>query len=163
MKSNEEKEKFEELEKEKLEEEQKKNALNVQKVALKATEPEDETKAGEKKTTVHSDDMKFILESYKKKYSTNPGYNEPKLTKGEVELSFSSDVESKKFFTEAAENGNRFIVCDEKKNVIAYSNGDGKVYNPDGVEYGKEETMSSKSPGVNIDKFEMPSSSSLHP
>lgn len=79
-----------------------------------------------------------ILEDYKKLYSKESWYKEPEVRGDTTHLTFSSVEAAAEFFTEQAKKERAFLVVDVMtKKVLAYSNGDGKLYNGNGSEYTK--------------------------
>ncbi|MDF1677280.1 MAG: hypothetical protein P1U32_01120 [Legionellaceae bacterium] len=62
-----------------------------------------------------------------------PGYEEPKKDKdGNVMFTFPTEEDAVNFFAGRAEKGESFEVYKPPKNeLVAYSNGDGKLYRPD--------------------------------
>ena len=89
-----------------------------------------------KKVGVESEDSKLILEDYKRKYGEESWYKEPEEKDGKTTLTFPSEEEVGIFFGEQAKANRSFILVDhETKKVIAYSNGDGTLYNGNGSVY----------------------------
>ena len=77
-----------------------------------------------------------IINDYKAQYSGKEWYKEPEVKDGKTYLTFPSEEEIGKFFTGQAEKERPFTLIDAQTNkVLAYSNGDGKLYNGSGKEY----------------------------
>ncbi|RUR21738.1 type IV secretion protein Dot [Legionella qingyii] len=113
------------------------------------------TKKGSmKKVGVEGDDLKLIIEDYKRKYGEQSWYKEPEEKDGKVTLTFPSQEEVGIFFEAQARENRSFIIVDNKTNeVIAYSNGDGNLYNGNGSVYEGGEFQSSNQ---SISDFTMP-------
>lgn len=119
-----------------------------------------------KSTSIQSEQTEALLEAYKKHcgeewFKDNP----PKKDKeGRLNLSFKSDEDMADFFKKQADLGKSFIMIDDKTNkVIAFSNGDGKLYRP-GKEGPQEITGKSIMPKdgemkdlPELDNFKIPS------
>ncbi len=79
---------------------------------------------------VESKDLDPIVEDYIKQFGKQSWYRKPETTDGRTNLTFPSQEEAGNFFKAQAEKNRSFIIVDDKTNkVIAYSNGDGKLYN----------------------------------
>ncbi|STY29168.1 Dot/Icm secretion system substrate [Legionella wadsworthii] len=131
---------------------------------------EKEQAARMKKTmSIKSDQIESLIEAFKKHcdekwLSDNP----PKKNKdGGLDLSFKSEENMADFFKQQASSGRNFIMVDEKtQQVIAFSNGDGKLYRP-GKDGPQEITGNSITPKEGemkdlptLDNFKMPSKES---
>ncbi|MCW8444530.1 type IV secretion protein Dot [Fluoribacter gormanii] len=99
-------------------------------------EQELKKKGSMKKVGVEGEDLKLIIEDYKRKYGEQSWYKEPEEQDGKVTLTFPSEEEVGIFFEGQARDNRSFIIVDNKTNeVIAYSNGDGNLYNGNGSVY----------------------------
>ncbi|KTD75626.1 hypothetical protein [Legionella waltersii] len=79
---------------------------------------------------VKSKQIGSIVDDYKEKYSKESWYKEPQIEEGKTNLVFPSDEEVGNFFKDQAQNHKCFIIIDGATNkVLAYSNGDGVLYN----------------------------------
>ena len=77
-----------------------------------------------------------IIEDYKKAYSKESWYKEPEVDGNRTTLSFPSQETMAEFFNNQAQQERPFMVVDKASNkVLAYSNGDGKLYNGNGSAY----------------------------
>lgn len=106
------------------------------------------TEAFEKKShtknvdVVSNDDLDPVLQAYKEKYSKEKWYQEPETKDGKTSLAFPSEEDAAQFFREQAEAGHSFVVIDGKTNqVMAYSDGDGKLYHSNGNEFQSDELL----------------------
>ncbi|KGP63946.1 type IV secretion protein Dot [Legionella norrlandica] len=107
-----------------------------------------------KEVEVRSEDLDPIIEDYKKLYSKESWYKEPEIKDGKTHLSFPSQEAASNFFKDQAEKNRSFIVVDGATNkVLAYSNGDGKLYNGNGSVYQGGEFQASKE---DFSHFKMP-------
>ncbi|KTD72572.1 hypothetical protein [Legionella tucsonensis] len=119
-----------------------------------------------KSTSIQSEQTEALLEAYKKHcgekwFKDNPPQKDKE---GRLNLSFKSDEDMADFFKKQADLGKSFIMIDDKTNkVIAFSNGDGKLYRP-GKEGPQEITGKSIMPKESemkdlpgLDNFKMPS------
>ncbi|MBN9226648.1 MULTISPECIES: hypothetical protein [Legionella] len=100
--------------------------------ALQASE-EEEAQRKKKSIGIQSEQVEALLAAYKKHCGEQWFKDNPpeKGEDGRLKLTFKSDEDMTDFFKKQAESGNSFIMVDEKTNkVIAYSNGDGKLYKP---------------------------------
>lgn len=100
--------------------------------ALQVLEKEESARK-KKSTSVQSEQTEALLEAYKKHCGEEWFKNNPpqKNDEGRLNLSFKSDEDMADFFKKQADSGKSFIMIDEKTNkVIAFSNGDGKLYRP---------------------------------
>jgi hypothetical protein len=76
-----------------------------------------------------------IVDALKARYSALESYVEPKIEGDLVTYTFPSSTEMASFFMQAAQKEPPFVVFDlVTKKVTSYSNGDGKLYHPDGRE-----------------------------
>ncbi|QLZ68879.1 hypothetical protein FOLKNPGA_01659 [Legionella sp. PC1000] len=119
-----------------------------------------------KSTSIQSEQTEALLEAYKKHcgekwFKDNPPQKDEE---GRLNLSFKSDEDMAAFFKEQADLGKSFIMIDEKTNkVIAFSNGDGKLYRPgkDGPQEITDKSITPKESEMSdlpeLDKFKMPS------
>lgn len=104
--------------------------------------------------TLKSDDFHSILQDHKKRYGKESWYQEPKEEKGGIALAFPSEEAAGNFCKDQAEKNRSFMLIDPKTNkVLAYSNGDGKLYNGDGSVY---QSGSFKASQHGIESFIMP-------
>lgn len=84
-------------------------------------------------------DLELIIEAYNKKYSNLPPYSNDnpnfkphdESKNGITTLFFESEAEAVDFAIEQAALGRMFEIMDDKMCVLAYSNGDGKLYHAD--------------------------------
>ncbi|QMT59410.1 type IV secretion protein Dot [Legionella sp. PC997] len=121
---------------------------------MSSQQMEEELKKGfMKKIGVESEDSKLILEDYKRKYSEQSWYKEPEEKNGKLTLSFPSEEEVGVFFGAQAKANRSFILVNEKNEVLAYSNGDGTLYNGNGSVYEGGKFQSSNQP---LSDFVMP-------
>lgn len=105
------------------------NSEEMQKLLDKKIEPK--TINVEQASNVNS-----MVEDYRKKYSKEKWYKEPVVEGNKTKLTFPSQEEAANFMLDQAKKGQDFIVVDGKtQKVIAYSNGDGHLYNGDGKEF----------------------------
>ncbi|PWY57680.1 hypothetical protein DGG96_00875 [Legionella qingyii] len=83
---------------------------------------------------IQSENTDELLKAFDKKLGSDDWYkqNPPKKDKdGNLSMTFKSDKDMTEFFQDHAKEGNSFLMVDEKTNkVIAFSNGDGKLYKP---------------------------------
>ncbi|MBI2785890.1 MAG: hypothetical protein HYX60_06140 [Legionella longbeachae] len=110
-------------------------------------------------TTIQSDSNDKISKKYQEKFKNDSWYkdNPPKKEEnGNLNLSFKSEEDMAKFSQDLAQENESFIMVDSKTNkVIAYANGDGKLYHPDGEEFKKGDKFK---PGEqSLEDFNMPS------
>ncbi|KTD65593.1 substrate of the Dot/Icm secretion system [Legionella santicrucis] len=101
------------------------------------TDKEDEEAKKKQSVLVQSADMERLLKDYKKFcQSQKPPIevNEDKLKpdeEGKVSFDFKTPEQMTDFFKQQAADGRRFVMVDAETNkVLAYSNGDGKLYRP---------------------------------
>lgn len=99
---------------------------------------------------VKSPTIEQIIQDYKKRY---PNAAEPVTKEGKTELFFPSQKEAAEFLMDQASKNRRFIVTDQSGKVIAYSNGDGQLYNGNGSQYKSGEFQASNK---SLGEFEMP-------
>ncbi|AUH71332.1 hypothetical protein [Legionella sainthelensi] len=105
---------------------------------LTSDKDEEEEQAKKKQSVmVQSADMERLLKDYKKfcqKQEPPIKINEDQLKpddEGRVTFDFGSPEKMTDFFKQQAADGNRFVMVDAETNkVLAYSNGDGKLYRP---------------------------------
>ena len=101
----------------------------------------------ENTVSVDGIDNAYIINLYNKKFSKNPDgtpnpkYQAPLNREGKLNLVFSSANEATSFFSEAVKQNKTFILLDQNKNVIGYSNGDGKLRHADGNEVKSGESL----------------------
>lgn len=89
-----------------------------------------------KEVDVKSKDIDAIVEDYKKLYSKESWYKEPETKDGKTTLTFPSQEALGDFLKGQAEKNRSFVVVDAATNkVLAYSNGDGKLYNGNKTPY----------------------------
>ena len=107
------------------------------------------------KVSAKSDSMDQIVADYKKLYSKESWYQEPKVSSGDkVELAFDSIETATDFFLEQSKQNRPFAIIDGQTNkVMAYSTGDGKMYHSDGREFKNGDKLSG---GIDQDKFKIP-------
>ncbi|ARB92624.1 hypothetical protein [Legionella longbeachae] len=98
---------------------------------------EEEQAKKQQSVMVQSADMERLLNDYKKfckKQNPPIDVKDDQLKpddEGRVTLDFGTPEQMTDFFKQQAENGNRFVMIDAETNkVLAYSNGDGKLYRP---------------------------------
>lgn len=100
---------------------------------------ENDDEAQKKQVAVQTANIEALLKAYKDKFGQDDWYKKhpPKVNDdGSVSLSFKSHQDLADFAAGQAKEGQAFAVVDAKTNqVMAYSNGDGKLYNGDGSEY----------------------------
>ncbi len=76
-----------------------------------------------------------------------PGYKEPKEDKDGVTFTFPTEEDAVNFFVEFAEQGNPCEIYQLPENkLVAYSNGDGKLYRPDNSEIKRGELFENPRP-----------------
>lgn len=99
--------------------------------------------------------IKQMIHDYHKKFSNTPGYEEPNIHHEKAFFKFATLEEAHTFFLEQAENNRIFTIIDAVSNtIVAYANGDGKLYHSDGKEFAAQDTfMKSKIPA---DSFHIP-------
>lgn len=85
--------------------------------------------------TFKSTALDSIIEAYESKYSKLPAYQAPERRDGGVKLFFVSEEEAVSFALEQAKANHRFEMFDSQRRLIAYSNGDGKLYHPNKTEF----------------------------
>lgn len=86
------------------------------------------------KQQVVSDNIKSIISDYKKLYQNESWYKEPEAKDNQVTLAFPSEKETINFFQQEAKQNKAFKIYDEsKQNLLAYSTGDGVLYNGNGT------------------------------
>ncbi len=107
-------------------------------------------------TTV-SDDICANFETEYSHKSEFPDYKEPTANSdGSTTLTFPKKADKQAFFLKQAQEHLPFVVVDDRtKSVMAISNGDGKLYKPDGLEFAQGEKMK-KDPKYPHDNFQMP-------
>ena len=120
-----------------------------------STEPAAATVSAKAQTI---DDMIAAYDKYAKdngKYKE--GFAAPKqLPDGRLQVQFPGPKEAKEFFQQQAEAKNPFIVSNDKGEVIAYSNGDGKLYDSERNEVAEGTSFDQLKPGnppVKYDEF----------
>lgn len=101
-------------------------------------------------TTVHSKKLDPIIEDYKKLFG-----KEPVIKDGRTELSFPSAKSMADFMLDQSHKERAFVVVDKATNkVMAYSNGDGKLYHGNGDEFHPGDKPEPS--GVDKSDFKMP-------
>ncbi len=110
----------------------------------------------EVEATYESEEADEIIGLYKLKYKNEPWFKEPtKAEDGKISLNFGSLKEEVNFDLQMAEANIKFMVVDKATNtVIAYSNGDGKLYHGDGEEFHPDDAYTPCS--VPVDTFTLP-------
>ena len=89
-----------------------------------------------KEVNVNSKSLDQIIEDYKKLYGKERWYKEPEIKNEKTALTFPSQEAAGNFFKDQAEKNRSFIIVDIATNkVLAYSSGDGKLYNGNGSFY----------------------------
>lgn len=98
---------------------------------------EDIQKKGEvQQVVVQSTESDPIVEDYKKAYANESWYKEPEISGNRTTLCFPSQETMADFFSGQAHQQRPFMVVDKASNkVLAYSNGDGVLYNGNGSVY----------------------------
>jgi len=97
----------------------------------------------------------LMLKDYKKKYGHLPSYVEPEFKNGNILLKFPSIDDTMSFFKEQSEKHRVFVILDiNTSKIMAYSNGDGRMYHADGHEFkaGEQLTVSN----INAQDFVIP-------
>lgn len=113
-----------------------------------------------KKATVKSDELDLMLEDYNNLYpeercSKEPWYKKPEMKDGKMELAFPSEKAMTDFFEDQSSKNRAFMVVDAQTNkVMAYSNGDGKLYHGNGTEFKSGDKLTPS--GVDLAQFQMP-------
>lgn len=115
---------------------------------------EEQKKIKAVKTTVESEDLNPLVADYKNLYSKESWYKEPIVENGRTELTFPSQEVAANFFQDQAVKNRGFIVVDSQNKVIAYSNGDGKLYHSDGNEFKKGDKLTPSE--IDLDQFQIP-------
>lgn len=113
------------------------------------TSAQDEEEKKKQSVLIQSQDMEKILSAYKA-FCKKKGYDDKDLPApdkdGKVSLDFKSPEDMTDFFKERADAKDRFVMIDaETKKVLAYSNGDGKLYRPGIGKDGVPEEITGKS------------------
>lgn len=106
--------------------------------SLTSDKDEEEEQAKKKQSVmVQSADMERLLKDYKKFCQSQKPPIEVKDDQlkpddeGRVTFDFKTPEQMTDFFKQQAADGNRFVMIDAETNkVLAYSNGDGKLYRP---------------------------------
>ncbi|MCW8419421.1 hypothetical protein OQJ18_00415 [Fluoribacter dumoffii] len=121
-----------------------------------------------KSVSIQSDEINSLLDAFKKHCGEQwVKDNPPENKNGQLKLSFKSEENMTDFFKQQASEGKSFIMVDEKtQKVMAYSNGDGKIYRP-GKDGPQEITGKSLTPKEGemedlpkLDSFKMPAKES---
>lgn len=103
------------------------------------TQLDDEESAKKKQVLIQSEQLDVLLKAYKDRFGEDDWYkkNPPKVEEdGSITMHFKSFDDLADFSKEQAEAGVPFVMVDRDTNkVMAYSNGDGKLYNGDGTEF----------------------------
>ncbi|WP_454783557.1 hypothetical protein [Legionella sp. WA2022007384] len=110
------------------------------------------TESQKRSAKIQSEHTDELLKAFDKKFGSDDWYkqNQPKKDKdGNLSMTFKSEKDMAEFFQEEAKEGRSFLMVDDKTNkVIAFSNGDGKLYKP-GPDGSKQEfTGGSLSPSA---------------
>lgn len=84
-------------------------------------------------------DLELIIQAYTAQFSKNPGFKPHETKNGMTTLFFATEAEAVDFAIAQAKAGRKFQIVDEKHCVLAYSNGDGKLYHADNKEFKKGE------------------------
>jgi len=102
------------------------------------------------------EEQKHIVSDYYKMFGGKPGYVAPVVnTDGSISLSFPEKGDAEDFCLDQAGKGRRFIVIDAETNtVMAYSNGDGNLYNANGDVFKKGDSL--KPSNISRNGFELP-------
>ncbi|MBL7479553.1 hypothetical protein [Legionella bononiensis] len=96
----------------------------------------------QRRVGIQGNNIDLILVDYKKKYCGEPNnYPEPKQEKGSTRLLFPSPEDLATFIQDQASQGRGFTLTDGQGRVMAYSNGDGKLYKADNTVYGPGEKL----------------------
>ncbi|WP_207387296.1 hypothetical protein [Fluoribacter gormanii] len=98
--------------------------------ALRTAE-EEELASKKKSVRIQSEQAEALLAAYKQHCGAKWFKDHPpeRDENGRLSLSFKSDEDMASFFEKQAKSGQSFIMIDAETNkVIAYSNGDGKLY-----------------------------------
>ncbi len=124
-------------------------------LSLSSEEMEEQLNNLPVQTSVKGESLDAILGDYKKLYSGESWYQEPKMEDGTLTLSFPTQQDAVNFYLDQSEKNREFVVVNIKTNkVVAYSNGDGKLYHGDGRAFQQGDTLSPC--GVDFDSFNMP-------
>ncbi len=124
-------------------------------LSLEQLQDELQKSAAPEEADFKSSNMDEILADYKKKFGEEEWYQEPKVDGNKVTLTFASKEALSDFAQEQAEKNRPFVVVDAKtQQVMAYSNGDGKLYHGNGKEFNKGDEL--RPCGGHIDDFKMP-------
>ncbi|WP_199742189.1 hypothetical protein [Legionella qingyii] len=94
-------------------------------------EDEEELESKKKSVRIQSEQAEALLAAYKEHCGAKWLKDHPpeKDENGRLTLSFKSEEDMASFFEKQAKSGQSFIMIDAETNkVIAYSNGDGKLY-----------------------------------
>ena len=86
----------------------------------------------------HSKNIKDLLETFQETFGHDSWYqqNPPQVNEDStVSMSFKSSEDVVLFANKMAEKGQTFVMRNSDNQVVAYSNGDGKLYNGDKSEY----------------------------
>jgi hypothetical protein len=100
-----------------------------------------EEEAKKKQVVIQSENIAALLKSLQDHFKDNDWYkkaeNQPvQNDDGSITMHFQSPQDMADFSQKQATEKQNFVMIDEKTNkVMAYSNGDGKLYNGDGTEY----------------------------
>lgn len=113
------------------------NSVQMQKKLTEAMKPKVFKTQGE------DNELLLMLKDFKNKFGKGKEFKEPQINNHTVILEFPSPKEAKEFFLEQAQKNRSFKVFDpDTNNVIAYSNGDGKLYHGDGKVFNPGESLS---------------------
>ncbi|MDP3560050.1 MAG: hypothetical protein Q8R79_06875 [Legionellaceae bacterium] len=131
--------------------------------AKKAKEVEVAPPKKSKDVSVKSDNdalLDAMIMAYMKKAQEGgkykEGYKKPEKSNGMIQMSFPSEKDAISFFKEqAAQPGQIMSIFNEKNELLAYSNGDGKLRHPTGKEF-QEGDGFKPDPKITQDNFKMP-------
>lgn len=121
-----------------------------------------EENAKKKQMSVQSEQIDAMLKAYKDRFGDDEWYKKhpPEVEEdGSLTMHFKSFDDLADFSQEQAEAGVPFTMVDKDTNrVLAYSNGDGKLYNGDGSEFkaGQKDFIA----GDDLKNFKMPTPNS---
>jgi hypothetical protein len=121
-----------------------------------------EENAKKKQMSVQSEQIDALLKAYKDRFGEDDWYKKhpPEVEEdGSLTMHFKSFDDLADFSKEQAEAGVPFTMVDKATNkVMAYSNGDGKLYNGDGTEFkaGQKDFIA----GDDLKNFKMPAPTS---
>ncbi|KTC92144.1 hypothetical protein [Legionella cincinnatiensis] len=115
----------------------KKSGAPEQEMSNLVVEEQEKEEKKKQSVLIQSADMERLLKDYKRfceKQKPPIEFNEDKLKpdgEGKVNFDFKTPEQMTDFFKQQAADGHRFVMIDAETNkVLAYSNGDGKLYRP---------------------------------